>query len=637
MCANRTFSGPVHMIKSFPFSRLLGSYVAAEIMAPFAASFIIVTGVMLLARLVPFIELILEYGIGMTNFIRVYSYLAPQLFLFSLPMASMMGSIICFTRLTNSGEIMALKASGLSLYRLLVPLFIFALFTTALTWISSTYLMPEGHRAMQQLFIQMAKDKIDKGIPAKEFSEGLGGVVLYVDTITADGSWHGVYVSDVRDPKGAMTILARQGSLQADMNNMALTLHLYDGSIHRAKNHSDQTVSFRRYTLLLPVKLPEKFTTAAIKRLDRKGMNQEELLLHATRLGLEDRKGRELYIEYVRRIVLPVGCLVLTLLGMPLGLLAAPGRRAIGIPVGLALFILYYVVLTAGNSLAEEHTLSIGPALWSANILFAVLVFFMLRSSMRETAPLPLAALQDGVAVTMERLSFLWQTSLDKIQQRYQLEKELHTARRTPTAHQRFNLHQLLEDTMTSYAVEAEARRIGLFLVQSDAIPHFITGNPLKLRKILEKQIEQALEFSSSGDITVHISLGAQDAGGEGIYQGWSSDDEHVFADKLSLMISVEYTGIAVPGTEIERRSPDGSGPDTWKTDAQPATHEDFRSLPFKGNTVSRILHAPWCDHYECSLCHASFSTFHEARKAGFAPCGRCRPDQPPPDEVTGS
>lgn len=625
------------MTKSFPFSRLLASYIAAELMAPFAASFIIVTGVMLLARLVPFIELILEYGIGMTNFIRVYSYIAPQLLLFSVPMASMMGAIICFTRLTNSREIMALKASGLSLYRLLVPLCIFALFTTALTWIASTYLLPEGHRAMQQLFIQLAKDKIDKGIPAKEFSEGLGGVVLYVDTIDDDGSWHGVYVSDVRDPKGAMTILARKGSLQADMNNMALTLHLYDGSIHRAKIHSDQTVTFKQYTLLLPVKLPEKFTTSAIKRLDRKGMNQEELLLHATRLGLDDRKGRELYIEYVRRIVLPMGCLFLTLVGMPLGLLAAPGRRAIGIPVGLMLFILYYVVLTAGKSLAEEHALAIGPALWSANILFAILAFFMLRSSMRETTPLPLASLQEGIAVTLERLTSFWEITYNRIQQRYQLEKDVHTATRAPAAHQRFDLHQLLEDTMTSYAVEAEARRIGLFLVQSDAIPHFITGNPLKLRKILEKQIEQALEFSSSGDITVHIRLGEQDAAMEGIYQGWSSDDDHVFADKLSLMISVEYTGIAVPGTEIDRRALENDSADTEQTDDRPSMHEDFRTLPFKGNTVSRILHAPWCDHYECSLCHASFSTFHEARKAGFAPCGRCRPDQPPPDEVIGS
>jgi len=100
---------------------LLYSYIATELLAPFFASFLILYGVFFLVRLVPLLDVVLSLGIGITDFIRLFSYIFPHMLLYVIPMASMTGVIIAFTRLTNDREMLALKACGISLRQILIP------------------------------------------------------------------------------------------------------------------------------------------------------------------------------------------------------------------------------------------------------------------------------------------------------------------------------------------------------------------------------------------------------------------------------------------------------------------------------------------------------------------------------------
>lgn len=63
--------------------KVLYTYLTAEILAPFLASFIILNGVLILARMTPFLDTLFDFGIGFADFTRLCAYLAPQLFLFN--------------------------------------------------------------------------------------------------------------------------------------------------------------------------------------------------------------------------------------------------------------------------------------------------------------------------------------------------------------------------------------------------------------------------------------------------------------------------------------------------------------------------------------------------------------------------
>lgn len=353
------------------FSRnpfLLYSYLATEMLAPFFASFLIMNGVFFLVKLIPFLNFALDLGIGFADFVRLFAYMLPNMLLYTIPMASMMGIIICFSRLSNEAEILALKASGISVYRLLPPIFAVAGVIALGTGYVSTKLIPQSDIAMKQLTYQLLKEKVDKGIKEYQFTEALGDLVIHVGEIDHEtGEWKKVWVSDMRGQANPAITMASTGRMISDMAQKNVTILLRNGSLHRPDGKDAQIVKFAKYIIHIPLHLP-----ANVKVKERNTLTLSGLQAAANRYGLDNERGRDMLVEYHKRLVLPVGCLVLSILGLPLGLLAGPGKKAIGIPLGLGVFILYYILFTMSKTLAEDGVAPVFLLMWLPNAVFIV-------------------------------------------------------------------------------------------------------------------------------------------------------------------------------------------------------------------------------------------------------------------------
>ena len=162
--------------------------------------------------------------------------------------------------------------------------------------------------------------------------------------------------------------MARFGTMNTDMETMVVTLILKNGSMQIPEEGRAQTVSFDRYVINIPLKLPAR--SPSVKK--RGTMNMTELMDMAREKGLKTPAGRSYHTEFHKRLVLPVGCFFLSLLGMPLGLQAGPGRRAIGIPFGLTLYITYYIMFTMSRNLATGGALPVPLIMWMPNALFCI-------------------------------------------------------------------------------------------------------------------------------------------------------------------------------------------------------------------------------------------------------------------------
>ncbi len=362
---------------------LLPSYLLSQILAPFYASLLILSGVLFLGNLLPTLEVIITYDINLVDFLRLSVYLLPQLLLFAVPMAGLMGSILGFTRLATDREIMVLKASGIGLGRMLPPVLVFAAGSALLAALFSLTLIPAGSKALEQLFVRLAREKIDSGLQAQHFSESLGKVVLYADRIDKQNQrWHGVYVSDLRDDQVPITVIAKTGTIGTGETGATLELSLEDGSMHRTAGDTDQTFLFQRYHLSVPIAIPEAKTGI---KVGKSAMTRPELLARAESLGTDTRNGADFLREYHKRLVLPVSCFLFCILGFPLGLLAGPGRRAAGIPAGIAAFLLYYVLLTGAEAMSDNLVLPVAAAMWAPNLCLALLTGFLFRAAARES------------------------------------------------------------------------------------------------------------------------------------------------------------------------------------------------------------------------------------------------------------
>ncbi|MBC8316792.1 MAG: LptF/LptG family permease [Desulfobulbaceae bacterium] len=365
---------------------LLYTYILSEMIAPFLASLAILCAILFLGRLMPLLELFIQFGISMPDFIRLCLYMTPNLFIFAIPMASMLGVILCFSRLVNDNEMIAIKAAGTGLYRMLPPVIIFALGTTLLTGYAATKLTPAGSMAMQKLLVSLATDKFTKGLTEKQFSEGINDVVLYIDGIDKEtGEWQGVYISDNRDKKNPLTIVAASGNFTGYPNNLLLTVQLKNGSIHQAEGSISQTIQFKDYTLNLSLHNPKVSGEKQKTFSGKKEMSQKQLLAYAREHGPDSEQSISRMIEYHKRLVLAAGCFILSIMGIPFAMRNRPGQRAVGMPLGLLFFVAYYISITAAK-VASEAGMPVGLAMWTPNILFLIFTLYLLDHAHREHA-----------------------------------------------------------------------------------------------------------------------------------------------------------------------------------------------------------------------------------------------------------
>ena len=161
--------------------------------------------------------------------------------------------------------------------------------------------------------------------------------------------------------------------MDAQIDRMQVTIVLSHGTLHNTDGQDNQVIRFQRYQLQIPLRPPTRIGGDDVTHLSRGAMTQKQLLQMAEKFGHDTKQGVVYLSEYYHRLALPVGCFILSLLGFPLGLQAGPGRRAVGIPLGLAFFVFYYVCFTVAGVLCDDRILPVRIGMWLPDILFALI------------------------------------------------------------------------------------------------------------------------------------------------------------------------------------------------------------------------------------------------------------------------
>ncbi|MBW1896256.1 MAG: LptF/LptG family permease, partial [Deltaproteobacteria bacterium] len=118
---------------------IIGGYVLREMIPPFLVNLAFFTFVFLMAKILNVTKLIVNYGVGLSSVMLMLTYFIPSFLIFIVPMSIMMGVLIAFLRLSHDNEVVALKASGFSVYKLLPATLVFCLAGFLLTALMTVY------------------------------------------------------------------------------------------------------------------------------------------------------------------------------------------------------------------------------------------------------------------------------------------------------------------------------------------------------------------------------------------------------------------------------------------------------------------------------------------------------------------
>lgn len=367
---------------------ILYRYLWRECWTVFTVGLLAITIIVFMGRITRVMQMIITKGVALPDIFKFCLLLMPYLLLFTVPMAGMIAVLVTFLRLSNDNEIMALKTSGISALQLLPPIFGFSFLITGAALFFSLYATPWGNQEMRQLLLEITKRRADLGVREQVFNNDFDKMVFFVNNVpTSGGLMEGVFLSDDRDPQVPNVITADKGRMIFDPKTERLVLQLFQGRVLRLSGDASSFHSVEFDTYQVPLELFQ----FAPKPKSEDEMYYSELLQalsHAQPGSVEQNK---LLIEINRRFALPLGVTIMVLTVMPLGISTQVRGRAVGLIMGLGIFLLYYLLLTAAWRLGTYAIIPPAFAPWMPNLVFLCLALFLWRRAMRD---LPIAVFE---------------------------------------------------------------------------------------------------------------------------------------------------------------------------------------------------------------------------------------------------
>ena len=379
---------------------ILDRYILREMVVPFLLGLAIFTSILLIVRILKLVELVVNRGVPLAQMVRIFSYILPAFLEVTVPMALLLAILVAFGRLSSDSEIIAMRAAGISLYRLLVPVAIFAGVVALLTgWLSVTA-RPWGNSHLRQGLYEIVKTRAAAGIKPKVFNDEFKNLVIYVDRIRpASDLLEGILVADTRDPSLHNTVYAETGRLITNERRHSLTLRLENGGIYSTGEDDKgyQDTRFTTYDITLDL-------NAALSQLRDRERDVSELTLAELRATIADKTAggdpaNAERVEVQRKLSIPFACLVFAAIGVPLGIQPTRAVHSRGFSLSLGLIFLYYLLLTFGQNLGDRGSLPPVVAVWLPNAVLSVVAAILLVRAGQEAARAPVSMWNRVVAM----------------------------------------------------------------------------------------------------------------------------------------------------------------------------------------------------------------------------------------------
>jgi LPS export ABC transporter permease LptF/LPS export ABC transporter permease LptG len=345
--------------------RILDRYIVREVFRHALLGLVVFTFVFFVPQLVRLMELFVRHTGSGAQILTLFLCLFPAVFVFTVPMATLIGVLLGLGRMSADSEIIALTALGISRRRILLPVGVLAFTGAVVTLAMTTWLGPLALRTFRALQADLISSQVSFALQPRVFDERFPKLVLYVNDVSASGTqWHGVFLAQTSSESGSQLTLAENAIVIAEPKLGKLELHLQGGTTHEFSRDDADHYSV---TAFGQSDWPIEFSGLAAA--PPRQLNNPERSMRE--LWNDHGPGwREARVELHRRLAFPMACFAFALVAVPLGAQPRRGGRAAGALLAVILIAAYYLLSVMG---ARQGTLPPAAGVWMANaVLFAM-------------------------------------------------------------------------------------------------------------------------------------------------------------------------------------------------------------------------------------------------------------------------
>ncbi len=352
--------------------RIIDRYTLREILPPFVLALVIFTFMLMMQTIDRDAEALLGKGVSLPVVGRMLLLLVPSALAVTIPIAFLLGLLVAFGRLSGDSEWVALQACGVTLLRMLRPVFGMAVLCSAATlWVLIDG-VPRGNQAFREMEYGVVAAKVESEIKPRVFFEYFPNLVLFVRETGAGGvGWNDVFMADTSKPNAPQVSVARSGRMLLDRAQQKVELALEDRVTYQmgfdAQGRAEYSENASRF-LRTELNAESVFPKGGPMKGDVERTIEElkASIVELRRQGLPINRA-EYFIQM--KYSIPVACFVFALIGLGLGVSTSRGGKLAAFALGSGVVFVYYVIMFQTRSLAMGNQIPGWLSAWLPNIL----------------------------------------------------------------------------------------------------------------------------------------------------------------------------------------------------------------------------------------------------------------------------
>jgi LPS export ABC transporter permease LptG/LPS export ABC transporter permease LptF len=360
--------------------RILTRYILREVTSHALLGGALFTFIIFTRDLGKILEFVVRDSASYADVVRIIAYTLPNALVVTIPMAVLVGILLGLSRLAADSEITAMRAAGLGAIDFVRIVSIVSAVALVLGLFNSLYLAPRAAAGLVALGESLKSSQASFEIQPRVFYEEFKDRVLYIQDVTpASGAalWHHVFLADLTEPADPHITTANQAIVVNGAPNtpdaQTIRLHLLNGGQHDTSSSDPNQYNISTFTATdIPIETVAPDTHLGRLNTSIEALSLSELWRRAKSQASTNGRTPSVYrIEFNKRFSYPFACLVLMLVGVPLGISSKRGGKSTGFVLTIVLVFIYYFLSVVGVAFAQSGRLSPLLGVWGANLLFA--------------------------------------------------------------------------------------------------------------------------------------------------------------------------------------------------------------------------------------------------------------------------
>ncbi|MFC1468166.1 LptF/LptG family permease [Verrucomicrobiota bacterium] len=353
--------------------RVLDRYIGKDFLAIFGLSLSILTFIMSIGLLIRSVDL-LARGLPLSVIGMFFFYSIPKLLMFTMPISTLLATLLLFSRLSTDSEVVALKACGMSNWQVAAPVVSWAVVFSVICFFFAGYISPNGAHANKRIKRMGSVNPIDL-LEEGAFIHDIPGIQISVDRKHGN-KVEGVLAYELEGSKIKHCVRAQNGELNFNEETQQLMIDLYNVRIETPDSEDsldlagERYITAQHYPLKLDVKELMKKNT-----LRRKMKNMTLSHLVALRNMLEERlqglgsvlaaERMKIDMEISKRFATALSCLTFALIGIPLGTQHHRKESSASIGLSLVVILVFYGFQIVADALKDNPAARSDLIIWA--------------------------------------------------------------------------------------------------------------------------------------------------------------------------------------------------------------------------------------------------------------------------------